>query len=217
MFAAGNLLPGSIALSDANRRITFTPATIFPASSNVTVDVGFGITDLADHLIDNPGSFSFQTGNPVDTVRASVVAVSPLNGAGNVPANASIQVQFSKRVDALTVTDGTLRVFPSGGNLIDGTLVVSADGQSATFTPSAPLVVSTTYLVQATSGITDLEGQGLPDSSVQLCHGCAMSCGSETRMIARVHNPPEAPNPDSEVATKQESRSAISDPYFGHL
>ena len=159
--AAGNGVAGSIALSDANRRITFTPATILPASTTVTVEVGFGITDLADHLIDNPGSFSFQTGNPVDTVRAAVAAVSPLNGATNVPANAVIQVQFSKRVDALTVTDGTLRVIPVNGTPIPGTVVVSADGQSATFTATAGLLPSTTYIVQATGGITDLEGQGL--------------------------------------------------------
>jgi hypothetical protein len=87
--------------------------------------------------------------------------VSPANGVTAVPTNAVIEVQFSKRVDPLTVTGGTLRVIPVNGTAIPGTVVVSPDGQSATFTATAGLLASTTYIVQATNGITDLEGQGL--------------------------------------------------------
>jgi hypothetical protein len=39
--------------------------------------------------------------------------------------------------------------------------VVSTDGQTATLTPSAPLVPSASYAIQATSGIANLSGQTL--------------------------------------------------------
>ncbi|MGH3846549.1 MAG: Ig-like domain-containing protein [Pseudonocardiaceae bacterium] len=147
-------------LANGQTTLILTPVVPLNAGTQYTVNVA-GVQDLSGNTLSAASSTTFTTGPGADLVRGFVTTVSPANGATAVPTNAVIEVQFSKRVDALTVTDGTLRVFPSGGNLIDGTIVVSADGQSATFTPSAPLVVSTTYLVQATSGITDLEGQGL--------------------------------------------------------
>jgi hypothetical protein len=52
--------------------------------------------------------------------------------------------------------------FPSATGIpVAGTIVVTADGLMATFTPTAPLLPSTVYNVEATSGITDLEDQGL--------------------------------------------------------
>jgi hypothetical protein len=48
-----------------------------------------------------------------------------------------------------------------GSTLTSGTISVAADGSSATFTPNGPLAPLTTYTVQATSGILDLEGMSL--------------------------------------------------------
>jgi hypothetical protein len=70
-------------------------------------------------------------------------------------------VNFSKRVDALTVAADTFQLFPSGGNAITGTIVVSTDGQNARFTPSSPLLPNTSYQIRLSSGITDLIGQSL--------------------------------------------------------
>jgi hypothetical protein len=56
-------------------------------------------------------------------------------------------------------------VTPSGGANIAGTITVAANGLTATFTPSSPLLPSTSYEINATSGITDLEGQDLSGSS----------------------------------------------------
>jgi hypothetical protein len=40
-------------------------------------------------------------------------------------------------------------------------VVTSADGLSATFTPSAPLLPGTLYFFNVTGGITDLTGQAI--------------------------------------------------------
>jgi hypothetical protein len=75
-----------------------------------------------------------------------------------------IQLTFSKRIDPLTVTTSDFIVIPSGGAAIAGTITVAANGLTATFTPSAPLLASTLYYIEATAGITDLEGQPIAAS-----------------------------------------------------
>src|SRR6185312_12368676 len=44
---------------------------------------------------------------------------------------------------------------------VPGTIAVSPDELTATFTPTAPLNPSTNYFMEATGGILDLEGQPL--------------------------------------------------------
>jgi YD repeat-containing protein len=180
VFAGGQAVPGGIALSDANRRVTFTPAAPLAANTLHNVTIGPGITDLGGNIIDNPGSFSFQTGNTADQTQLSVVSVSPDDQANGIPVNTVVEVQFSKPVDPITVNATTLQVIPTallqgGGGLFrpvaatvaqvprppSGTLTVSADGMSATFSPSAPLVPGTSYTVVVSPGITDLAGQSI--------------------------------------------------------
>ncbi|HET8889245.1 MAG TPA: Ig-like domain-containing protein, partial [Candidatus Angelobacter sp.] len=161
VLAGGTAIQGGIALSDSNRRITFTPAAALTPNSTYTVSVQPSIADLADRLIDNPGTFTFQTGAGTDTTRPSITTVSPLNGASGVPVNSVIEAQFSERINPLTVNGTDFTVTPSGGLQIPGTIVVSSDGLSATFTPSAPLLPGTSYSVFVSSSITDLTGQTL--------------------------------------------------------
>ena len=109
------------------------------------------------------GSYTLDTtGTGADLTPPSVTTVSPANGATGVPTNSVILVQFSKRVDPLTVTTADFIVFPQATSIsIPGTVAVSADGLSATFTPTSPLSPSTGYFIEATGNILDLEGQGL--------------------------------------------------------
>jgi len=55
-------------------------------------------------------------------------------------------------------------VYPSVGAAIAGAITVAASGLTATFTPSSGLLTSTLYYIDATTGITDLEGQALAPS-----------------------------------------------------
>jgi YD repeat-containing protein len=161
---AGVPILGGIALSDGNKRITFTPASQLSANSTYLVVTTTQLTDFAANPLANPNSSTFTTGNATDTTPPSVVDVSPASGATAVPTNAVIQVQFSKRINPLTVTPSTFWVYPqdTGPNfLLPGTVTVSADGLTATFTPSAPLAPSNPYAFGPTNGVTDMEGQPL--------------------------------------------------------
>src|SRR5262249_45775457 len=128
---------GAVALSNGNTQLTFTPVSPLTPNTLYTISATSQITDVAENPLTNPGTFTFVTGAAADNTAPSVTVVSPANGATGVPTNALIQAQFSKRVDPLTVNAGDFLVFPQATFIpVPGTIAVSADGLTATFTPN---------------------------------------------------------------------------------
>jgi methionine-rich copper-binding protein CopC/phosphohistidine phosphatase SixA len=148
-------------LSNANQTLTLLPVVPLSPSTTYTVNVS-GVRDLSGNVLTVPVTTSFTTGAGADLTPPTVTTVSPVNGATGVPTNGVIQVQFSKRVDPLTVNTADFIVFPQATDIpIPGTIAVSANGLTATFTPNPPLDPSTGYFIEATSGIVDLQGLAL--------------------------------------------------------
>jgi len=157
----GGTVTVSGALSNANQTLTLVPVVPLNTGTNYTVSVT-GVQDLSGNALTAPSTTTFTTGAGADLTPPTVTMVSPANGATGVPTNSVIQIQFSKRVDPLTVTPADFIVFRSATGIpIPGTIAVSADGLSATFTPNSALSPSTGYFIEATGNILDLEGQGL--------------------------------------------------------
>jgi len=159
--AGAQPVAGSIALSDANRQVTFTPASPLATNTVHTISLTTDITDLAGNTLNIPANINFQTTDTADVTAPQVTGVNPLDGATGVGTNAVVSIQFSERVNPLTVTASAFLVFDNNtGVLVTGTIAVAANGLSATFTPSGPLASSTLYRVQAFS-ITDLANNTL--------------------------------------------------------
>ena len=155
-------VPGAIALSNSNQQVTFTPAGGLTASTSYTISVTSQVRDVGGMNLSNPASFTLTTGNASDMTTPSVAYESPASYETGVPTNGVIQVHFSKPIDPWTVIATTFYVYPiATGAPVAGTIAVSADGQSASLTPSTPLTPFTQYFAQATSGIADLEGSAL--------------------------------------------------------
>src|SRR5262249_402440 len=148
-------------LTNANQTLTLLPVVPLSANTVYTVSVS-GVVDLSGNPLTAPVTTTFTTGGGADLTPPSVTTVSPGSGAGGVPTNGLIQVQFSKRVDPLTVTTADFLVFPQATFLpIAGTIAVSADGLTATFTPATPLNPSTGYFIDVTGSVLDLQGLSL--------------------------------------------------------
>lgn len=149
-------------LSNANQTLTLMP--VVPLNPNATYTVSVtGVQDLSGNALIAPSITTFTTGVGADLTPPVVTTVSPAGGATGASINGVIQLQFNKPVDPFTVTTNDFLVFPqANGNLIPGTIVVTPDGLTATFTPASPLSPLTIYSVQVTGGILDLEGQSLP-------------------------------------------------------
>jgi YD repeat-containing protein len=151
---------GTAALSTGNTRFIFTPASLLAPGADYTIAITSQATDVAGNPVTVSGSPTFRTGAVGDPSFPSVTAVGPANGASGVPTNSVIQLQFSKPVDPLTVTTSDFTVYPSPWTSfpIPGTIAVSTDGMTATFTPITGLDPFTTYGLEMDSGVTDLEG-----------------------------------------------------------
>src|SRR5205823_6328358 len=78
--------------------------------------------------------------------------VSPMNGATNVAANVPVQIRLSEPIAPPTVGQSAIQLAPATA----GTVTLSADHQTITFTPSGSLV-NGPYTVSAT-GFQDLSG-----------------------------------------------------------
>jgi hypothetical protein len=144
--------------TNANQMLILTPVVPLNPSAGYTVSIT-GVKDVAGQVMSAPQTTAFTTRTGADLIPPTVVSTSPVGGAVGVPTNAVVQLQFSERVDALTVNSGTFFLVDNNTGLgVAGTIAVATDGMSATLTPSAALLPSNSYTVQG-CGITDLVGQ----------------------------------------------------------
>ena len=149
---------GSVLLSGDGRTLTFIPEMAFETSTEFTVTVS-GVVDWAGNLVtDYSSSFTTSASAIPDTIRPTVSGVMPSNGSVDVPVDTVIEVQFSERLDPLTVTDSTFYLDRINSVRVSGDLALSADGLTVTFTPTEPLVPANDYRIRSSSGILDLAG-----------------------------------------------------------
>ncbi|MEQ9378639.1 MAG: Ig-like domain-containing protein [Imperialibacter sp.] len=141
-------VPGAVAYSGT--KATFTPTSPLSPGTTYTATV----TNAAANPVGIPlaGNYvwNFDTG-----VLPTVVSTDPLNLATGVPTNKVISASFSEAMNPATITSSTFTLM-QGTNVIAGT--VSYSGTTATFTPTSPLVVATTYTANITTGAASQAG-----------------------------------------------------------
>ncbi|MBF0528761.1 MAG: Ig-like domain-containing protein [Deltaproteobacteria bacterium] len=88
----------------------------------------------------------------------SVSSVSPSNNASNVSVNTSVSATFSTTMNDLNTSTFTLS---SSSSQVSGTVSMSSDKKTATFTPSSALSGNTQYTATITTGASDTNGNFL--------------------------------------------------------
>src|SRR5205807_2247633 len=134
-----------------------------------------GITDLAGNGI-NFFQSSFSTTQTSDTDAPAVVGVSPQNGAGGVPLNARVAVQFSEPMSSVSMESNPVVVTAAGGGVVAGTLSISADHTVMALIPSSPLNANIGYTVSV-SGVADVSGNAAPAFTSSFTTGTATLSG----------------------------------------
>ena len=168
--SAPTQIPTTVTFDTTNTYVTFTPVEPLPASTTIKVTIS-GVQDVAGNSVPTQ-STTFVTGAAADTIAPYVVSYSPLNGATNVPTNASVVLQFSEPMNLSSIVqfycanpNEYYYYYYYSNCLYDLTLAaaipanvsLSADGMSAIFTPTSALTPGDT--VNAYSyGATDLVG-----------------------------------------------------------
>jgi len=151
----GSAVAGSLALTNGRTQLTFTPDALMADNTEHTVRIE-GVKDAAGNLI-LPVEFTFVTGNFIDTVRPSLLDISPVNVATDVPLNSLITVILSEPVKPETVTDTSFYVIDEFTGLrFAGITTVADDKSSILFTPNTPFLVGRRYRTYINSGIRDL-------------------------------------------------------------
>jgi hypothetical protein len=98
------------------------------------------------------------TAQQSSTQAPTVSATSPLDAATAVSPSTKLSVSFDRAMEPLTATTFTLM---QGTTPVAGTVATSADGATATFTPSSPLAASTLFTATVTVGAKSAAGVAL--------------------------------------------------------
>lgn len=94
-----------------------------------------------------------------DNVAPTVLSCVPSHGGRDVALDSRMTLTFSEEIAPASVTPRTFWVGAPGNTLVPGSINYS--GVTATFVPSAKLAPGTTYVTTVTTGVRDLEGNGL--------------------------------------------------------
>jgi len=152
---------GLIAYAAIGNTLTFTPAASLAPSTLFTATITNGVKDLAGNAMVADYVWTFTTGAAPDVIPPQLLSTIPLNGAEDVPLNQPVSATFTEAMNPLSITTATFELTGPGGSLVAGTVSYDAINFIATFTPTAPLIASTTYTAIVTSGATDLAGNPL--------------------------------------------------------
>jgi hypothetical protein len=152
---------GLVAYAAVGNTLTFTPAANLAASTTFTATITTGAQNLAGTALANNYVWTFTTGAAPVLVSPEIVSTVPANAAASVPLNQAVSATFTEAMNPLTITTATFTLAGPGGAAVAGTVSYDAINFIATFTPTAALTASTTYIATITSGATDLAGNPL--------------------------------------------------------
>jgi len=160
LISSGGPVSGTVSYSPGSKTATFMPDLPLPPSSVCTAIITTGAADLAGNALTSPKVWTFTTAVQ-DLTPPTVTAMLPGNGTTYLSPATAFTATFSEAIDPTTLT---LANFSVAG--ITGSISYEATTRTASFTPSAPLANNTTYTATIGTGVRDLAGNPLTESSV---------------------------------------------------
>jgi hypothetical protein len=98
-----------------------------------------------------------------DTTPPIINAVSPADGATNVPVDTTVTGTFNEPMQATTVNAGTFELRAPGDVLVAATVTYNAASNTAVLTPDANLALDTTYTATVKGGVLGMtDAAGVP-------------------------------------------------------
>ncbi|MEQ1794754.1 MAG: Ig-like domain-containing protein [Nitrospira sp.] len=171
--AGGVPIPGTITLEQANTvvRWKLPVLTQFAANTLYTVTVTTGVTDLVGNPLNSTFTSTFTTSTGADTAAPTVTSVTPATGLTNVSRATQVTVTLNEAINPATVvladafSGGTFNLTSGAiSGMVQGTVVVSPDRKTLTFTPAFPLLANQLFTVSL-SQVEDPAGNKITSSS----------------------------------------------------
>ena len=145
-------VPGTVNYVTAGSTATFTPTAALAATTTYVATIKTGAQDPAGNGLLNPYVWSFTTGAAPDTTKPFIIVTNPANGATAVPINQAVTATFSKAMNPASINGTTFTLTGPGGVAVPGTVTYAAIADTATFTPTSVLAISTVYTATVTTG-----------------------------------------------------------------
>lgn len=142
---------GTVTLSGATA--TFTPSSFLAANTLFVGTITTGATDPTGTPLAANFTWSFTTGAP------TVISTVPAKNATAVAVNTTVTATFSTVMNPATITGATFTLAGPGVTPVVG--IVTYNGSTATFTPTAVLAANTLYTATITTGAKDTGGNAL--------------------------------------------------------
>jgi hypothetical protein len=144
-------------VSYAGTTASFMPSANLTANTVYTGTITNGAKNASGISMVNNYVWTFTTGI---IAAPKVNSTDPLNLATNVALNKVISVTFSEAMNSSTITASSFNVM-NGTTPVSG--AVNYSGTTATFTPTAKLLSSTTYVATVTTQARNLAGTSIAD------------------------------------------------------
>jgi hypothetical protein len=147
----------------AGSTATFTPTAALAANTLFTATITTGAQDPAGDGLAANFVWTFTT-----VSQPKVTSTNPASAATNVPINQKVTATFSEPMSSSTiVAAGTFTLAPTlGGAAVTGIVTYDAASNTAIFTPTANLAVSTEFTGTITTAAQDPAGHALASDYV---------------------------------------------------
>jgi hypothetical protein len=155
-----------VSLDGTGRIAAFTPTTNLALGSTYTATITTGAQDLSGSVLARDFVWSFTTAEDGCNRAPVVISVSPPNGAAGLCPNTVVAVAFSEAMNPATIDGATFTLTGPGIAPVSGAVAYNASSNTAIFTPSSSLAVSTVYTATLTTGARDLFGNVLATNFV---------------------------------------------------
>jgi len=163
------------AVTYAASTATFTPTNPLALSTLYTATITTGAEDLNGDALANNYVWTFTTASSA-CVPPTVVSVAPPNGSSGICPGTLVVATFSEAMNPSTINTTTFTLTAPGPTPVAGTVTYDVSSYAATFTPTNPLAVSTTYTATITTGAQDLAGDPLASDYVWTFTTSASAC-----------------------------------------
>jgi hypothetical protein len=121
-----------------------------------------------------------KTGTNPGLIPPTVISETPLSDAAGVCPNAVVTATFSMAMNPTSINGTTFTLTGPGTTPVVGVVTYDASSNTATFTPSGPLALSTLYTATITTGATDVYGIALASNFVWTFTTSSEACAPPT-------------------------------------
>ncbi len=162
------------AVTYAASTATFTPTNPLALSTLYTATITTGAENLNGNALASNFVWTFTTGSTA--CAPTVISVAPPDGSSGICPNTLIVATFSESMNPSTINTTTFTLTGPGLAPVAGAVTYVVASDVATFTPTNPLALGTTYTATITTGAQDLAGNALASDHVWTFTTSATAC-----------------------------------------